>query len=193
MVSGVGAAVWRLKEIHVIATRSSRWASSSGWQLGAATMLVNLVELPLTPAAIRRGGPGSSRGWQRLASCSSRAWQLLRASHDGEEASRSLHGADALIELRDPKHPLLRQLQQRAPGTYNHSLTLAALRRGGLGGDQRSTRLLTRTSARCHHDIGKMNKPDYFVENQTPGFASATKLAGDELHRCRGELSADMP
>jgi hypothetical protein len=32
-----------------------------------------------------------------------------------------------LIELRDPKHPLLRELQQRAPGTYNHSLNVAAI------------------------------------------------------------------
>src|SRR5204862_2755444 len=32
-----------------------------------------------------------------------------------------------LVELRDPKHPLLRELQQRAPGTYNHSLNVASI------------------------------------------------------------------
>ena len=32
-----------------------------------------------------------------------------------------------LIELRDPKQPLLRELQQRAPGTYNHSLNVATI------------------------------------------------------------------
>ena len=32
-----------------------------------------------------------------------------------------------LIELRDPKQPILRELQQRAPGTYNHSLNVAAI------------------------------------------------------------------
>src|SRR5690606_16701652 len=32
-----------------------------------------------------------------------------------------------LIELRDPKQPLLRELQQRAPGTYNHSLNVASI------------------------------------------------------------------
>ncbi|MBX3365063.1 MAG: HDIG domain-containing protein [Phycisphaeraceae bacterium] len=72
-----------------------------------------------------------------------------------------------LIELRDPKNPLLRELQQRAPGTYNHSLTVAAIAEAAadaVGADG----LLTYVGS-LYHDIGKMNKPEYFVENQGGG------------------------
>lgn len=69
-----------------------------------------------------------------------------------------------LIELRDPKQPLLRELQQRAPGSYNHSLNVASIAEtaaDAIGADS----LLTYVGA-LYHDIGKMNKPEYFVENQ---------------------------
>jgi putative nucleotidyltransferase with HDIG domain len=80
-----------------------------------------------------------------------------------------------LIELRDPKHPLLRELQLRAPGTYNHSLTVASIAESAaeaIGADG----LLTYVGC-LYHDIGKMNKPDYFVENQSPGVNKHDKLS----------------
>ncbi len=73
----------------------------------------------------------------------------------------------SLLDLSDMRHHLLRQLAQRAPGTYNHSISVAALAEtaaesiGAHG-------LLVRVGA-CFHDIGKMFKPNYFVENQMPG------------------------
>ncbi len=73
----------------------------------------------------------------------------------------------SLIELRDPRHPLLRMLQQRAPGTYNHSLTVAGLAEAAaesIGADG----LLAYVGA-LYHDVGKSTKPEYFVENQTGG------------------------
>jgi hypothetical protein len=72
-----------------------------------------------------------------------------------------------LSELRDPKQPLLRELQMRAPGTYTHSLNVAALAETAaesIGADS----LLTYVGA-LYHDVGKMNKPEYFVENQQGG------------------------
>jgi putative nucleotidyltransferase with HDIG domain len=72
-----------------------------------------------------------------------------------------------LAELRDPKQPLLRELAQRAPGTYTHSLNVAAIAEAAaerIGGDS----LLTYVGA-LYHDIGKMSKPEYFVENQGGG------------------------
>lgn len=80
-----------------------------------------------------------------------------------------------LIELRDPKQPLLRELQQRAPGTYNHSLNVAAIAENAadaIGGDG----LLTYVGA-LYHDVGKMNKPEYFVENQAGGPNKHDKLS----------------
>src|SRR5205814_3384705 len=69
-----------------------------------------------------------------------------------------------LLELADGSHPLLQELVRRAPGTHNHSLTVASLAENAaeaIGGNP----LLTRVGA-YFHDVGKMLKPAYFVENQ---------------------------
>jgi putative nucleotidyltransferase with HDIG domain len=70
-----------------------------------------------------------------------------------------------LADLRDPRKPLLKQLQQLAPGTFNHSRQVADIAETAteaIGGDS----LLAYVGG-LYHDIGKMNKPEYFVENQT--------------------------
>ena len=80
-----------------------------------------------------------------------------------------------LSELRDPKNALLRLLQQRAPGTYNHSLNVATLAEAAadsIGADG-----LHAYVGALYHDIGKMNKPDYFVENQQRGFNKHDRLS----------------
>ncbi|MBP7748131.1 MAG: HDIG domain-containing protein [Phycisphaerae bacterium] len=72
-----------------------------------------------------------------------------------------------LLEWCDPNKPLLRMLAAESPGTYNHSLlvgTLADAAAEAIGADG----LLARTGA-YYHDIGKVNKPEYFVENQAMG------------------------
>ncbi|MFO0947129.1 MAG: HDIG domain-containing protein [Planctomycetota bacterium] len=71
----------------------------------------------------------------------------------------------SLIELADTSHPLLQELVRRAPGTYNHSVTVsiiaeAAAKRIGCNS------LLVRVGA-LFHDIGKMLKPQYFIENKS--------------------------
>lgn len=79
-----------------------------------------------------------------------------------------------LIELRDPKQPILKELQQRAPGTYNHSLNVASIAESAaeaIGADA----LLTYVGC-LYHDIGKMNKPGYFIENQSGGPNKHDKL-----------------
>ncbi|HQY87174.1 MAG TPA: HDIG domain-containing protein [Tepidisphaeraceae bacterium] len=72
-----------------------------------------------------------------------------------------------LLELADTSNPLLRKLAREAPGTYNHSIQVATLCEeacSAIGADA----LLARVGA-YYHDVGKMNKPEYFVENQRPG------------------------
>ncbi len=72
-----------------------------------------------------------------------------------------------LIELGDPAHHLLQELIRRAPGTYNHSITVASLAEAAA--ESIGARgLLVRVGA-YFHDIGKMLKPGYFIENQTQG------------------------
>jgi putative nucleotidyltransferase with HDIG domain len=81
----------------------------------------------------------------------------------------------SLLELGDINHPLLQELVRRAPGTHNHSITVgtlaeAAAKRIGANG------LLVRIGA-YFHDIGKMLKPHYFVENQNGAVSRHANLA----------------
>ncbi len=71
----------------------------------------------------------------------------------------------SLLELGDVSHPLLQELVRRAPGTYNHSITVASI--GETAADAIGANgLLVRVGA-YFHDIGKMLKPHYFVENMS--------------------------
>ena len=79
-----------------------------------------------------------------------------------------------LLELGDAAHPLLQELVQRAPGTYNHSINVGSLSEAAaeaIGANG----LLCRVSA-YFHDIGKMRKPEYFVENQGSGGSKHDRL-----------------
>lgn len=71
----------------------------------------------------------------------------------------------SLLELADVTHPLMQELIRRAPGTYTHSMTVALLAEAAAKEINANT-LLTRVGA-CYHDVGKMLKPHYFVENQS--------------------------
>jgi putative nucleotidyltransferase with HDIG domain len=69
-----------------------------------------------------------------------------------------------LLELADGSHPLLQELIRRAPGTYTHSMTVATLAEAAaeaIGANP----LLARVGS-YFHDVGKMLKPHYFIENQ---------------------------
>ncbi len=72
-----------------------------------------------------------------------------------------------LLELGDNSHPLLQQLIRRAPGTYNHSIHVAALAEAAAE-SVGARGLLVRVGA-YFHDVGKMVEPKYFIENQQRG------------------------
>ncbi len=70
-----------------------------------------------------------------------------------------------LLELSDPSHPLLRRLAMEAPGTYHHSLivgNLAEAASEAIGADPLFSRV-----ASYYHDVGKVVRPHFFVENQS--------------------------
>jgi putative nucleotidyltransferase with HDIG domain len=72
-----------------------------------------------------------------------------------------------LMELAQLSHPLLRQLQEQAPGTFHHSVIVGNLAERAadlIGADS----LLVRVGA-YFHDIGKITKPGYYIENQMGG------------------------
>ncbi|MDR0377273.1 MAG: HDIG domain-containing protein [Spirochaetaceae bacterium] len=70
-----------------------------------------------------------------------------------------------LIELADLNSPILKRLFSAAPGTYSHSLMVATLAETACQ-EIGANPLLARVGA-YYHDIGKIDNPDYFVENQT--------------------------
>ena len=70
----------------------------------------------------------------------------------------------SLLELSDTNSKLLRQLSDKAPGTFHHSLQVANLAEASAI-EIKANVLLTRVGA-LYHDIGKMNNPTYFSENQ---------------------------
>jgi len=83
-----------------------------------------------------------------------------------------------LMELSNTNNKLLRELALKAPGTFQHSMQMANLAEEAIhhiGGNP----LLVRTGA-MYHDIGKMNDPLYFIENQSTGVNPHDELTYDE-------------
>jgi hypothetical protein len=83
--------------------------------------------------------------------------------------------AFTLLELSDSNHPLLQQLAIKAPGTYHHSIIVGNLAKAGAEAIGVNS-LLTRVGA-LYHDIGKMDMPEYFVENQISNHNKHESLA----------------
>ena len=73
----------------------------------------------------------------------------------------------SLLELTDFNQPLLRRMVMEAPGTYQHSLVVSNIAEAAADAISANA-LLARVGA-YYHDIGKLNKPGYFVENQMIG------------------------
>jgi cyclic-di-AMP phosphodiesterase PgpH len=105
-----------------------------------------------------------------------------------------------LLELSDLNHPLLKRLALEAPGTYHHSISVGNLSEAAakaIGANP----LLTRVGA-YYHDIGKIEIPEYFVENQLGVHSKHEQLAPSmsalilAAHVKRGRLlgeEADVP
>ena len=84
----------------------------------------------------------------------------------------------SLLELSDTNSPLLKELSNKAPGTFHHSMNVANLAESSaneIGGNS----MLARVGA-LYHDIGKMNNPSYFTENQVTGTNPHDKLSSLE-------------
>ncbi|MCK9996010.1 MAG: HDIG domain-containing protein [Candidatus Krumholzibacteria bacterium] len=80
-----------------------------------------------------------------------------------------------LLELSDLNHPLLKRMALEAQGTYHHSQVVGQLAEHAARAVDANA-LLTRVGA-LFHDIGKMEKPEYYVENQRPEFNKHDELS----------------
>ena len=83
------------------------------------------------------------------------------------ERSFNILSSFKLLELGDLSNPLLRDLSVKTPGTFYHSMMVAAVSEAAaeaIGADPIFTRV-----ASYYHDIGKMKRPKFYVENQEGG------------------------
>ena len=81
----------------------------------------------------------------------------------------------SLLELSDTNSILLKELSDKAPGTFNHSLQVANLAEAAANEIGANT-LLVRVGA-LYHDIGKLKSPSYFSENQTASVSPHDELS----------------
>jgi len=80
-----------------------------------------------------------------------------------------------LIEMATLDHPLLKELSVQAPGTWNHSMVLGMMVESAADAIGANP-VVCRVGA-YFHDVGKVKKPLYFVENQSPGDNRHDKLS----------------
>ncbi|MFT7643935.1 MAG: putative nucleotidyltransferase with HDIG domain, partial [Pirellulaceae bacterium] len=120
--------------------------------LGVSVLTGQPVQLPLLKYAAMLAGSTLVTGL------------LMTAFLPFMERLFDIHTDIRLLELGDVAHPLLQELVRRAPGTYNHSINVASIAEAAADSIGANS-LLVRVGA-YFHDIGKMLKPQYFVENQ---------------------------
>lgn len=171
LMVGIATMVWQLDAVR---TRSKivRTGAFTGLAMAAATLVVSLATQPLGVE-----GPYQLIAIDTLGSLISglAVGVVVQAVLPGLERIFKVTTAMTLKELNDASHPLLQRLAQEAPGTYQHSLRIADMAEAAadaIGGDG----LLCRVGA-MYHDIGKINKPLYFIENQGGGPNKHNKLS----------------
>lgn len=84
----------------------------------------------------------------------------------------------SLLELSDTNHPLLKEMSEKAPGTFHHSLQVCNLAENAAMEIDGNV-LLIRAGA-LYHDIGKMDNALFFIENQMAGVNPHDELSSDE-------------
>ncbi len=87
----------------------------------------------------------------------------------------------SLLELSDTNSKLLKELANKAPGTFHHSLQVANLAEAAAN-EIGANAMLVRVGA-LYHDIGKMNRPTYFTENQITNVNPHDELSPKESAR----------
>ncbi|HSE26992.1 MAG TPA: HDIG domain-containing protein [Gemmatimonadales bacterium] len=130
------------------------WLTWAGYLLAAVTLGLTLG---WTPGAIAVSG---MTGLVSAVACTALALLALPVAEWVTRITTDF----TLVELADPSRPLLRRLATEAPGTYAHSLMLANMCEAAADAIG-ANGLLARVGC-YYHDVGKLRRPQYYVENQ---------------------------
>lgn len=140
----------------------------AGFWVGLVALLLDLVFAKISISGL---GVSGSEGWQTFGKACLMALStgVLTGLFVGGilpllEGLFGLTTEITWLELSDLNHPLLRQMQLEAPGTFHHSLIVASLAESAAEAIGANA-VMSRVCA-YFHDIGKLNKPEYFIENQ---------------------------
>jgi cyclic-di-AMP phosphodiesterase PgpH len=144
----------------------------AGIYIGAVTLIIGMILGRLDIAACF--GPNSMEHLRLLGMGSAAAFGtaiatviLISGLLPIFEGAFHLTTDISWLELSDLNHKLLRQMQLEAPGTFHHSLIVAALAEAAaekIGANAPMCRVCS-----YFHDVGKLKKPNYFIENQHDG------------------------
>lgn len=150
--------------------RTRNWIIQSGAFISAAyviaILITSLVAYDTAAETLKSWGVGVLNGFL----APGLAYLLIIILESAFDMTTDM----TLLELSDFNHPLLRQLHLEAPGTYHHSYLTGLLAESATETLKGNT-LLARVGA-YYHDIGKLEKPEYFIENQTRGRNPQEKL-----------------
>jgi len=170
-IVGVAAGVMQLREIR---SRSKLVVvgTYAGLAMGVTAAVVGLAVKPVLAQGVFQ-----SVMIDALAAITSGFFTglLVQGALPLIERAFNVTTAMTLKELNDASHPLLQRLAHEAPGTYQHSLRIADMAESAAEAVDADA-LLCRVGA-MYHDIGKTNKPMYFIENQAGGTNKHAKLS----------------
>ncbi len=157
LVAGAAAAM----SVRVVRRRSQFWVFVGVITLGYALVTITMGLIGGVPA----GDMLLSVGWA-IASATASAFAVL-GFLAGFEWFTGITTDQTLLEWADPTRNLLSRLSREAPGTYAHTIGVANLCEAAANAIG-AQGLLCRVGA-YYHDVGKMLKPQYFIENQPSG------------------------
>ncbi|HEX8298162.1 MAG TPA: HDIG domain-containing protein [Rubricoccaceae bacterium] len=155
--------------VGVLAVFSVRDVKSRSQLLASSGLIAVAYGIVVLGYALLRAEPFTDRFVGEALAAATSALLLLLAAPLlwGIERAFGVTTDLTLLELSDTNRPLLKELSVRAPGTFNHALQVANLAEAAA--DAIGANALRARVGALYHDIGKMLKPEYFVENQRPG------------------------
>lgn len=155
--------------VGVMAVFSVRDVKNRSQLLLSAAVVFGAYLVVVFGYALLRSDPFSGRLVEELVAVSVNAVLLLLAAPVLYAIEKVFAKTTdlTLLELSDTNRPLLKELSLRAPGTFNHSMQVANLAEAAA--DAVGANALRARVGALYHDIGKMKKPEYFIENQQPG------------------------